>query len=125
MSFRVYDKKKRKFVTNNVFLTPDGELVEPKKSLFGNRMTFVDQNRFVYQKSTELRDKDDKEIFVGDYLSAEVSDDRVVEGIVTFAEELGSFVILCFDIDEYFVLSQSVCDHIQIVSNVFDLKKEN
>ena len=125
MSFRVYDKKKRKFVTNNVFLTPDGELVEPKKSLFGNRMTFVDQNRFVYQKSTELRDKDDKEIFVGDYLSAEVSDDRVVEGIVTFAEELGSFVILCFDIDEYFVLSQSVCDHIQIISNVFDLKKGN
>lgn len=123
MSFRVYDKKKKKFVADNVFLTPDGELVESKRSLFGNKMTFVDQNRFVYQKSTELRDRDDKEIFIGDYLSAEVSDGKIVEGLVTFAEELGSFIILCFDIDEYFVLSQSVCDRIQIISNVFDLNK--
>ena len=124
MSYRVFDKKKRKFVTDNIFLTPDGELVESKKSLFGNKMTFIDGNRFVYQKSTELRDKDDKEIFVGDYLSAEISDDRIIEGLVTFAEELGSFIILCFDTDEYFVLSQSVCSRIKVIKNVFDEDKK-
>lgn len=123
MAYRVYDKKKKKFVTDNIFLTPDGELVESKKSLFGNKMTFVDGNRFVFQKSTELFDKDNKEVFVGDYLSAEVSDDRIVEGLVTFAEELGSFVILCFDTDEYFVLSQSICSRIQVTKNVFDDNK--
>ena len=120
MAYRVYDKKKKKFVTDNVYLTPDGELVESKKSLFGNKMTFVDGNRYVYQKSTELFDRDNKEVFVGDYLSAEVSDDRVIEGLVTFAEELGSFVILCFETDEYFVLSQSICSRIQVTKNVFD-----
>lgn len=123
MAYRVYDKKKKKFVTDNIFLTPDGELVESKKSLFSNKMTFVDGNRFVFQKSTELFDKDNKEVFVGDYLSAEVSDDRIVEGLVTFAEELGSFVILCFDTDEYFVLSQSICSRIQVTKNVFDDNK--
>lgn len=120
VGYRVYDKKRKKFVTDNIFLTPDGELVESKRSAFGSKMTFVDGNRFVYQKSTELRDRDDAEIFVGDYLSAEVSDDRTVEGLVTFAEELGSFVILCFDTDEYFVLSKSICSKIQITKNIFD-----
>ena len=120
MSYRVFDKKKKKFITDNIFLTPDGELVESKKSLWGNKITFVDGNRYVYQKSTELFDKDNKEVFVGDYLSAEVSDDRVVEGLVTFAEELGSFVILCFDTDEYFVLSQSICSRIKVTKNIFD-----
>lgn len=124
MSFRVYDKKRKKFVTDNIYLTPEGELVESKKSIWGNKMTFVDGNRFVFQKSTELRDKDDKEVFVGDYLRAEVSDDRVIEGLVTYAEELGSFIILCFDTDEYFVLSQSVCSKIQVIKNVFDDEKK-
>lgn len=124
MAFRVYDKKRKKFVTDNIYLTPDGELVESKKSIWGNKMTFVDGNRFVFQKSTELFDRDNTEIFVGDYLSAEVSDDRIVEGLVTFAEELGSFVILCFDTGEYFVLSQSVCSKIKVVKNIFDDEKK-
>ena len=59
MSFRVYDRKKKKFVQDNIFLTPEGELVESKKSLFGNKMTFVDQDRYVYQKYIELNDKND------------------------------------------------------------------
>ena len=54
MAYRVYDKKKRKFVTDNVYLTPDGELVESKKSLFGNKMTFVDGNRFVIKSIVAL-----------------------------------------------------------------------
>ena len=120
MGYRVYDKKKERFVTDNIYLTPEGELVESKKSLWGNKMTFVDNNRYVYQKSTELFDKNDKEVFVGDYLSAEVSEGRIIEGLVTFADELGSFIILCFETDEYFVLSQAVCSKIKVTKNVFD-----
>lgn len=120
MSYRVYDKKRKIFVTDNIFLTPDGELVESKKYLFGNKMSFADQNRYVYQKYTELNDGDNVPIFVGDYLEATVADDRVVKGLVIFAEELGCFVILCFDSDEYFVLSQSVMQYTKVVGNVFD-----
>lgn len=125
MSFRVYDKKKKKFITDNVFLTPDGELVESKKSLFGNKMTFVDQNRFVYQKYIELDDKNNVPIFMGDYVNAQVSEDREISGLVTFAPELSSYVILCFDSDEYFTLGTEVCQYIQVIGNVFDdMKKE-
>lgn len=123
MGFRVYDKKKKRFVVDNIFLTPDGELVESKRSLFGNKMTFVDQNRYVYQKYIELNDKNDVPIFIGDYLEAKVAEDRTVTGMVTFAEELSGYIILCFDSEEYFTLGESVKELIQVIGNVFDEKK--
>lgn len=124
MSYRVYDKKKKKFVTDNIFLTPSGELVESKKSLFGNQMTFVDSNRYVFQRAIELRDKNDIEIYIGDYLEAQVAEDRIVKGVVTFAQELSSYIILCFDTGEYFTLGESVCDLVTVVGNVFDDEKK-
>lgn len=124
MSYRVYDKKKKKFITDNIFLTPDGELVESKKSIWGNKMTFVDGNRYVYQRYIMLNDRNNNPIYIGDMLEAQVADDRIAHGIVTYAEELAAYIILCFETGEYFVLGQSVCDRIQIVGNVFDDEKK-
>ena len=125
MSYRVYDKKKKRFITDNIYLTPEGELVESKKSLWGNKMTFVDQNRFVYQKYIELDDKNNVSVFMGDYVKAQVAEDREITGLVTFAPELSSYVILCFDSDEYFTLGTEACQLIEVVGNVFDdLKKD-
>lgn len=124
MGYRVYDKKKKRFVEDNIFLTPDGELVESKKSLFGDKITFVSQNRFVYQKYIELDDIDGKQIYVGDYLEAKISEDKTVIGMVTFAPELSAYIILCFETEEYFTLGTEVCQYIKVVGNVFDEKKD-
>lgn len=124
MSYRVYDKKKRRFVHNNIYLTPDGELVESKKSLFGGKLTFVDQDRFVYQKYIELNDKNNTPIYIGDILEAKVAENRTVSGMVTFAQELSAYIILCFDDNEYFTLGESVCDLILVIGNVFDDDKK-
>lgn len=123
--YRVYDKKKKKFIQDNIFLTPDGDLVESKKSIFGNKLTFIDQNRFVYQKSIDLHDKNKKLIFVGDYIKAQVSEDRKIVGIVTFAEELSAYIILCFETDEFFTLGTDVCEFIEVIGNVFEESKES
>ena len=126
--FRVYDKKKKKWVTDNVYLTPDGELVESKKSIFGGKLMFTTEDRYVFQQAIDLYDKNNKQIFIGDYLEAKVSNDRIVRGVVTFAQELSAFIIVCFDSDEYFTLGTDVCELIMIVGNVFDgfidVKKE-
>ena len=124
MSYRVFDKKKKKFITDNIFLTPDGELIESKKSLFGNKLTFVDQNRYVYQKYIELNDKNDTPIYMGDYLKARVAEDREINGLVTFSTELSSYVILSFETEEYFTLGESVREFIEVSGNVFDDMKK-
>ena len=77
MGYRVYDKKKKKFITDNIFLTPEGELVESKKSLFGDKLTFVDENRYVYQKAIGLVDRNGKDIYIGDHLEANVEKQSV------------------------------------------------
>lgn len=124
MGYRVWDKKKKKFVTDNIYLTPEGELVESKKSLWGNKMTFVDGNRFVYQRYINLEDRNNVPIYIGDTLEAQVAEDRIVRGMVTFAPELSSYIILCFESEEYFTLGESVCDLITVVGNVFDDEKK-
>lgn len=124
MGYRVYDKKKKRFVTDNIYLTPEGELVESKKSLWGNKMTFVNQNRYVYQRYIGLVDRENHPIFIGDYLEAVVADDEIIVGIVTFAEELSSYIIWCFDNEKWFTLGTDVCDRIRIVGNVFDDEKK-
>lgn len=124
MSYRVYDKKKKRFVTDNIFLTPDGELVESKKSVWGNKMTFVDADRYIYQRYVELNDRNKVPIYIGDTLEAQVDENRVVKGVVTFAQELSAYIILCFDSEEYFTLGESVCDLITVVGNVFDSDKK-
>ena len=123
MPYRVWDKKKKHFIKDNIYLNPDGELIESKKSLFGNKMTFVDQNRYVYQRSIGLPDMNGKEIYIGDYLEARVADDRVIRGIVTFAEELSAYIILCFDSDEFFTLGTDIVQYIKIIGNVFEEPK--
>lgn len=124
MAFRVYDKKKKRWIQDNIYLTPDGELVESKKSLFGNKLTFTSEDRFVYQKSIDLTDKNGTEIFVGDYLKANVSEDKEIRGLVTYSEQLSSYVILNFITDEYYTLGESVRELIEVDGNVFDdLKK--
>lgn len=124
MAYRVYDKKKKRFTTDNVYLTPDGELVESKKSLFGNKMTFVDGNRFVYQRYIELNDRNNTPIYMGDYVKAQVTEDREITGLVTFSTELSSYVILCFETEEYYTLGESVRCFIEVVGNVFDDQKK-
>ena len=124
MGYRVYDKKKKRFVTDNIYLTPEGDLVESKKSIWGNKMTFVDQNRYVYQRYIGLVDRENHPIFIGDYLEAVVADDEIIVGIVTFAEELSSYIIWCFENEKWFTLGTDVCDRIRIIGNVFDDEKK-
>lgn len=120
MSYRVYDKKKKRWVKDDIYLTPDGELLQSTKSLFGNKLTFVSQDRFVYQKAIELNDKNDVPIYIGDYLEAKVAEDKTICGMVTFANELSAYIILSFDTDEYFTLGTEVCEFIEVIGNVFD-----
>lgn len=126
MSYRVYDLEQKCWVSDNIYLNQNDELFLIKQSLFGmiKIPLKLSQDRYVYHKDINLYDKESHLIHEGDYIRAEVSDDKVVIGVVVYAPELSSYIILCENDNEYFLLGNQVCDYIRIVGNVFDGHEE-
>ena len=122
MEYRVYDSEKKCWVKDNIYLSPDGELFLIKRSAFGLTKVplALSQDRYVYHKAIDLWDKENVQVHEGDYIQAQVDEDKSVIGIVAFAHELSSYVILCVDSDEFYTLGSEVTELIQVIGNVFD-----
>lgn len=117
--YRIYDTKRKCWINNNVYLTPDDKIFTFNKSIFGF-VRMQEKDECVCHQAINLQDKDNKEIFEGDFLEAEVSENKIIYGLVVYAKELSSYIILCDESNEYFVLGTDILEHIKIVGNVFD-----
>lgn len=126
MEYRVYDSEKRCWIKDNIYLTPNGELFLIKRSALGwtKLPLALSQERYVHHRAIDLWDKEDVQVYEGDYVQAQVDGNRSVVGLVTFASELSSYVILCVDSDEFYTLGSEVTEFIQVIGNVFDGYKE-
>ena len=121
--YRIYNIKKKKWIKNNIFLSPDpyDDLYALKKNRFGKeKLVPISDNNYVVHKEIGLYDMDDNLIYEGDYVQAKVAENRTVIGLVTYAHELAAYIILCTGSEEYFTLGQEVCEFIQVIGNVFD-----
>ena len=120
--FRVYDTKEHRWIWNNVYLAPNGELFMIKQSVFGlvKVPLALNPERYVYHKAIDLWDKNGLQVHEGDFIEATVAEDRRVIGLVVFATELSAYIILCEDSDEFFTLGSEVTELITVVGNVFD-----
>lgn len=127
MAFRVYDIDKKKWIKDNVYLSPNDELFLIKKGLFGT--TKISADNYVFHKDIGLYDKKNKLVYEGDYIKAVVgkvnekdenSEDKIEIGLVSYAPELSAYVILCVDSDIYYTLGSETTKFIEIIGNVFD-----
>lgn len=122
MEYRVYDTEEKRWIDNKIYLTPDGELYIMNQSVLGwtKLSPELSQDRYVYHRAINLWDKNEKQVYEGDYIQAQVDENRSVVGLVAFATELSSYIILCIDSDEFYTLGSEVTDLIQVIGNVFD-----
>lgn len=122
MVYRVYDSELKKWVKDNIYLNPDGELFLIKQALFGmvKIPLALSQDRYIYHQDINLYDKNGVLVYEGDYILARVAEDKEVIGLVAFAHELSAYVILCVDSDEFYTLGSNVSSEITVIGNVFD-----
>lgn len=118
---RIYNIKTKKWETDNIFIAPNDDLYTMKRTIFCKKELIpISDEDYVIHRDIELFDKNVKLVYEGDYIRARVSDDKTVIGLVTYAHELSSYVILCFGSDEYFTLGSEICEYIEVIGNVFD-----
>lgn len=120
--FKVFDTKEKRWISKDVYMSQDEELYMIKRLLFGLIKTpmLLDRERYIYHESVNLLDKNGQQVYEGDYVLARVDDNRSVVGLVVYARELSSYIILCVDCDEFYTLGTEVCEHIEVVGNAFD-----
>jgi hypothetical protein len=120
--FKVFDTKEKYWLHKDVYLSQDEELFMIKRSLFGLVKTpvMLDGERYIYHESINLLDKNGQEIYEGDYLLANVDEDKTVVGLVAYVRELSAYVILCEDSNEFFTLGSETTEFIQVIGNAFD-----
>ena len=67
--FRVYDNLEDKWIAENVYLAPNGDLVMIKQIMGLVKSPIVlDTDRFTYHRSIGLQDVNGIEVFEGDYI---------------------------------------------------------
>ncbi len=125
MGYRVFDNKHKKWITEDICLRPDGELMMIKRSIFGTvKLTQLSSSRYIYHRDINLYDKNGVLVHEGDYICARVAEDREEIGLVSYAHELSAYVILCVNSDVFYTLGSDVSSEIEVIGNVFDGYKE-
>lgn len=116
--YRVYDKKKRLWLRDKVYLAPNEDLYLLKKRLcFLKTITLVSDNRYVFQNCINERDKNNKWIFEGDICKFDNDD----VGLITYSNEMAAYILLDYNNEEYYTLTDEICNsRLEIVGNIFD-----
>lgn len=121
--YRVYDLEKQKWVKDRIYLSPlpQSDLYILKKNFLGkDKLVLVENDRYIVHKFIDLYDKDSNMVFEGDIIKAQISDDKTVAGIVSYFTNWSAYVVFCFDLDEFYVLGDEICQYISVIGNVFD-----
>lgn len=121
MGYRVFDTEMNQWIKENVYLNPDGDLFLIKKSIFGRtkKPVLLDSNRYVWHQDIELYDRENNLVYIGDYVKAQITEDKSAIGLVCYAHDMSSYIILCDD-NIFYTLGSEVTEFIQIIGNVFD-----
>jgi uncharacterized phage protein (TIGR01671 family) len=120
--YRVYDKRKKRWRSNNIYIAPNENLYRVENSIFSkkDKLVLLDEDRFVVHRDTGLTDKSGILIYEGDIVKAEVEDNAFIIAEVIYLHERASYIIMSFKAETWYDLGTQVCDRIEVVGNVFD-----
>lgn len=113
---RVFDNKRKEWISEDIFLAPSGDIFIYKKGLFRDKLKWVSKNRYIWQKDIGVIDKNGKHVFEGDIIKIAEID---VVGVVAYAEEHAAYYIFDAKNNAYYPFDvQGVNERIEIIGNV-------
>lgn len=116
--YRIYDKVLKKWIKDNIYLAPNGDIVLSEKTLFGKyKLRLGLDTRYIVHKSVGMTDRNNVDIFEGDI--CRISKANAI-GVVTYVTDYGSYFIMDNKYWKYFPIEEKHCDQIEIIGNVFD-----
>jgi hypothetical protein len=119
--YRIYDNKKARWLEDNIYLAPNGDLFMMKKVMgLVKLLVVLDQDRYVCHQMINLQDVANTDIYEGDYILAKVEEDKEIVGLVVFADELGGYVLLDSKENKYYALGSDIKEFIKVIGNVFE-----
>lgn len=124
--FRVYDKKKKKFLYDDVFLGSDDVIFKYNCGFLKSYLRVLSANRYVFQNCIEISDVNDRLIFEGDEVKYKL-DSKTVQGIVSYIPQIASYMVInhndriCYPIKAN---GDKLNVEIEVVGNVFEYNNE-
>lgn len=117
--FRVYDTKEKRWVREGVFLSPNDDLNETKKSMFGkSKLSLIPDCRYAVTRDIGTYDKNGTLIYEGDILK---SDENDIIGLVAYIPDKAAFVLLDYRKSKFYPLGTEICkDRLTIIGNNFE-----
>lgn len=114
--YRAWNKAtKEMYEVDDIMSIDFGKSEISVKTLFFERTNYYNFNDIVLMQSTELTDKNDKEIFEGDIIDSE---DGILSGVVEFRPDLGMFVSTLIKYNNFERLC-NVADSVYIIGNIY------
>ncbi|MBR5604227.1 MAG: hypothetical protein IKW51_08460 [Bacteroidales bacterium] len=117
--YRIYDNQTKKFLYNNIYIYPNGDVFISKKTLFGEKLELMSDRRYIKHRSIGLRDGNHVEIYEGDICKIESTN---VTGVITYIAEQASYCLLDKKNYKYYHLSEARCKQLKVIGNVFTVE---
>ena len=123
--YRVFDKRKNRWVRDDIFLTQSGMLCKIKRGIFGrSKIVLLYDDEYIYHNAIELTDREGRAIFEGDIVKAYINgdDEKVLPIIaeIAYIYQLASYVLLDYATGYYYSLGEEQCNFVEVIGNVLD-----
>lgn len=122
MSFRIFDKQKKRWLKHGIYLAPNEELYILEKTVFKKKekLVPVSDERYIYHRDIGLTDKNDVLIYEGDIVEAMINENETINAEVAYVDHIASYVLLDYKTSRYYSLGAEQAKLIKVIGNVFD-----